>query len=145
MTTTIYNTEEEQVVTQTGLHELTAQLVTTFMPKASTNKTFFVNDIPAQLPLATNQQMLASLLSGLLLVMVTHAKESCIQLSARVYGNVVLMQVKDSASSNTYAVENEVRKLQPIAEKLFGSVSVTSQRKNLTTITFGFVNLPVID
>jgi len=145
MTTTIYNPEKEQAVIQTGLHELTTQLVNTFIPTASLNKSFFVNDIPARLPLETNQQMLASVLSGLLSAIVTHAKESCIRLSAKIYGNVVLVQVKDSASSNTYAVENEVRKLQPIAEKVFGSVSVTSQRKNLTTISFGFVNLPVID
>lgn len=145
MTTTIYNSEKEQAFIQTGLHELTAQLVNTFIPTASTNKSFFVNDIPARLPLATNQQMLASVLSGLLSAIVTHAKDSCIRLSAKIYGNVILMQVKDSASSNTYALENEVRKLQPIAEKISGSVSVTSQRKNLTTITFGFVNLPLLD
>src|SRR5688572_3595118 len=130
MTTTTYNPEKEQIDIQTGLHELTAQLVNTFIPTASANKSFFVNDIPAQLPMATNQQMLASVLSGLLSAMVTHAKESCIRLSAKLYGNVVLVQVKDSASSNTCAVENEVRKLQPVAEKMFGSVSVTSQRKN---------------
>ena len=145
MTTTIYKPEKKQDVIQTNLHELTTQLVNTFIPTASSNKSFFVNDIPARLPLATNQQMLASVLSGLLSAIVTHAKDSCIRLSAKIYGNVVLVQVKDSASSNTAAVENEVRKLQPIAEKMFGSVSVTSQRKNLTTISFGFVNLPVID
>ena len=66
MTTKIYNPEKEQAVIQTGLHELTAQLVNTFIPMASANKSFFVNDIPAQLPMATNYQMLASVLSGLL-------------------------------------------------------------------------------
>ena len=141
--TKISNTEKEQAVIQPGLHELTAQLVNAFIPRASSNKSFFVNDIPVKLSLRTNQEMLASVLSGLLSAVVTHSKESCIRLSAKIYGNIVLMQVKDSASSNIRAVKNEVRKLQPIAEKMLGSVSVTSQRKNLTTITFGFPNLPL--
>ena len=137
------NAEKEQTVIQTELHELTADLVNTFMPRASCNKIFFVNDIPVKLPLKTNQEMLAFVLSGLLSAIVTHSKDSCIRLSAKIYGNIVLMQVKDSTSANTLAVKNEVHKLQPIAEKMLGSVSVTSQRKNLTTITFGFPNLPL--
>jgi len=45
--------------------------------------------------------MLASVLSGLLSAVVTHSKNSCIRLSAKIYGNVVLVQVKDSTASNT--------------------------------------------
>ncbi len=40
-------------------------------------------------------------------------------------------------------ISGEVEKLQPIAERMKGSVEVTSQRKSLTTITFGFPNLNV--
>lgn len=89
--------------------------------------------------------MLASVLSGLLSAVVTHSKNSCIRLSAKIYGNVVLVQVKDSTASNTGAVENEVRQLQPIAEKMLGSVIVNSYRKNMTTITFAFPNMPLRD
>lgn len=139
------NAEKEQAANQTELHELTTQLVNTFIPRANSNNSFFVNEIPARLPLITSKEMIAFVLSGVLSAVATHSKGSCIRLSAKIYGSVVLMQVRDSTSSNTGAVENEVRKLQPIAEKMLGSVSVTSKRKNLTTITFGFPNLPLRD
>lgn len=89
--------------------------------------------------------MLTSVLSGLLLAVVTHSKNSCIRLSAKIYGNVVLVQVKYSTASNAGAIENDVRQLQPIAEKMLGSVIVNSYRKNMTTIAFAFPNLPLRD
>lgn len=138
------NTEKEPAVIQMGLHELTTRLVQNFIPGASSNKSFFVNEIQRRFPLRTNQQMLASVLNGLLSAVVTHSKNSCIRLSAKIYGNVVLVQVKGSTASNAGAIENEVRQLQPIAEKMLGSVIVNSHRKN-RTITFAFPNLPLKD
>ncbi len=43
------------------------------------------------------------------------------------------------------AVKNEISQLQPIVEKMFGSVSVNNFRKSMTSIRFGFVNLPMIN
>lgn len=126
-----------------GLYQLTNCLVNTLQPKATSNKSFFINEIPEQLPLAADRQMLTSVLNGLFSIVVSNTKDSCIRLTAKSYGNVVLVQVKESPNLNINAIESEVRKLQPLAEKMRGSVSVTSQRKKLTTITFGFPNLPL--
>ena len=126
-----------------GLHHLTDCLVTTFHSKATSNNNHFINEIPDQLHLATDRQLLATVMSGLLSAVVTYAKGSCIRLSAKVYGNVVLVQIKESTSLNNKSFESEVRKLQPLAEKMRGSVCVISQRQKLTTITFGFPNLPL--
>jgi hypothetical protein len=126
-----------------GLHELVDCLVGASLPQATSNKSFFINDIPEQLPMATDRHMLVALLGGLLSTVVSYAKDSCIRLSARIYGNVVLVQVKETASLNRNVFESEVRRLQPLAEKMRGAVCVTSQRKNLTTITLGFPNLPL--
>jgi signal transduction histidine kinase len=126
-----------------GLHQLADCLVNSFLLRDTSNKSFFFNEIPDRLYLETDQEMLASVLSGLLSAVASHTEDSCIHLSAKTYGNVVLVKVKDSSGLNIDAVESEVCKLQPLAEKMRGSVSVTSQRKKLTTITFGFPNLPL--
>lgn len=126
-----------------GLHQLTDGLVNGFLPEAANNNNVFINDIPDQLHVATDQHMLTSVLSGLLSAVVSYTRNSDIRVSARIYGNVILVQLKESTSFNANAVESEVRKLQPLAEKMRGSVCVTSQRKNITTITFGFPNLPL--
>jgi hypothetical protein len=125
------------------LHEVVNRLVTSFSGIATSNKNLFVNEIPGHLQLAADPQMIASVISGLLSSVVSYAKDSCIRLSAKIYGNVILVQVKDSSSFNINAIESQVKKLQPLAERIRGSVGVTSQRNNITTLTFGFPNLPL--
>ncbi len=129
----------------TGLYELASRLVNTFLDKASRNNSFFINEIPQDLLLDANPQMFASVLSGLLSTVVSFAKDSCIRLTAKTYGNVILVQVKDSNTFYKYSIDKEIEKLQPLAEKMKGSISVTSQRKKLTTITFGFPNFQLND
>lgn len=130
----------EEQVKYTDLHAITNSLVNTFIPKATSNKSFFVNEIPGQLRLDANPQLFSSILSGMFSAVVSLAKDSCIRLSAKTYGNVILIQVKESGGINITSVEDQLKKLQPLAIKLRGSVAVTSQRKKLTTITFGFPN-----
>ena len=125
-----------------GLHEVVDLLVTSFSVKAASNKNFFVNEIPDHLQLSADPQGIASVLGGLFSAVVSYANDSCIRLSAKIYGNVILIQVKDSSSCNINAMESQIRKLQPLAESMRGSVGVTSQRNNITTLTFGFPNLP---
>lgn len=134
-------TRPESSYDYSGLHELADFLIAKFKPAAASNKSLFINEIPAHLELVADKLLLSSILNGLFSVVVNYTKDSCIRLSAKTDGNMVLIQVKESISLNSTALENGLRKLQPLAEKLRGSVGVTCQRKNLTTITFGFPNL----
>ena len=124
------------------LHEVVELLVTSFSVNAASHKSFFVNEIPDHLHLSGDPQRIASVLSGLLSAVVSYTNDSCIRLSAKIYGNVILIQVKDSSRCNMNAIESQIQKLQPLAESMRGSVGVTSQRNNVVTLTFGFPNLP---
>src|SRR5688500_19940374 len=124
------------------LHEVVDQLVTSFTAKAISNKNLFVNEIPGHLQLVRDPQVIASVLGGLLSTIVSYAKDSCIQLSAKMYGNVILVRVKNSGGFNIKGIENQVQTLLPLAERMRGSIGFTSQRNNITTICFGFSNLP---
>jgi hypothetical protein len=126
-----------------GLHELADFLVSKFVRIAASNRSVFVNEIPTRLPLSADKQMLTSVLNGLFSAVITNATDSCIKLSAKRFGNSVLLQVEKSSGLKNSSFENEVRKLQPLAAKMRGSVEVTRHRKKLTTITFGFPNLPM--
>jgi len=125
------------------LSELASNLTTGFLPLARTNKSVIVNDIPEDLFIDTDIELVASIFAGLLAAVVKNAKESYIRLSAKVYGNVVLLHIKDLNNFNYSPVENKVQQLQPLAEKIGGSVSVTSQRNNVATFAFSFPNLPL--
>lgn len=133
----------KESVSFAGIHEVTSRLVNTFMDKATRNKSFFVNEIPFDLLIDTDPELFASVLSGILSAVASSAKNSCIRLSVKIFGEVILVQVKESNGLNSHYMEIELQKLLPIAEKMRGSVSVTSQRKKITTITFGFPNVPL--
>ena len=133
----------ENAETFSDLHQLTDCLVRSILLNDTSRKSFFFNEIPDQLNLATDKKIVASVLGGVLSAVASHTADTCIHLSAKTYGNVVLVRVKDSSGLNIDAIESDVSKLRPLAEKMRGSVGVTSQRKKLTTITFGFPNLPL--
>jgi hypothetical protein len=125
------------------LRNMASCLANSFMPVAQRNKSYFVNDIPDELYIDTDPELVSSVLSGLLSAVVRNAKESCIRLSAKIYNNVILVHVQDYNNFNYSPVENGLQQLQSIAEKMGGNVSVTSQRHNVATFAFSFPNLPM--
>ena len=124
------------------LQEVADQLVKTFTAKATSNQSYFVNEIPRHLQLNRDPQVIASVLSGLLTTIVFYTKDSCIQLSAQMYGNIVLVRVSNSGACNINGIESQIQTLLPLAERMKGSIGFTCQRNNITTICFGFSNLP---
>lgn len=126
-----------------NLRQMAGRLANSFLPVAMHNKSFFINDIPENLYVDTNPNLVASVLGGLLSSVVSHAKDSCIRLSAKAYSNVILVHVKDCNSFSHYSPENGLKQLQLLAEKMGGFVSVTSQRENVTTFAFSFPNMPL--
>ena len=139
----LHSVPPESIRESRVLREVVGHLITSYRDNASGSKNVFVNEIPGHLQLNIDPQWMASVLSGLLSAVTYFAKDSCIRLTAKFYGNVILVQVKDSGSCDINAIESQIRKLQPLAESMKGTVGVTSRRNNMTTITLGFPNLPM--
>jgi hypothetical protein len=135
--------ENQQLNQRTNLNDTVDRVVKTLLPKASKNKNFFVNDIPDHFQLGKDAHVIASVLGGLLSTVVSYAKDSCIWLSAKLYGDVVLVHVKNSNGFRCNAIENQLQQLQRIAGKTRGTVGFTTHESNITSVTFGFSNLPV--
>jgi K+-sensing histidine kinase KdpD len=125
------------------LHEVVDRLVKTLQAKTTGNQSFFVNEIPGHLQLGRDPQVIASVLGRLLSAVVSYAKDSSIQLSAKMYGNVILVRVKSSCGFNNNGIEKQLQTLLPLAERMRGAIGFTSQRNNITTICLGFSNLPL--
>jgi hypothetical protein len=120
------------------LNDLADRLINTLLPKAYQNKSFFVNDIPDHFHLQEDSPVVTSVLGGLLSTVASHAKNSCIWLSAKVYGNVVFVHVRNSSGFSTLAIEGQLQRLQALAEKNRGTVGFTSHHSSITSLTFGF-------
>ncbi len=132
----------ENISSNHNLTDVVDRVVKTLLPNAIRNKNFFVNDIPDHFQVGTDPQVIASVLGGLLSTVASYAKDSCIWLSAKLYGNVILVHVKNSNGFASNAVGNRLQQLQGLAGRANGTVGFTTYQSNITSVTFGFSNTP---
>lgn len=121
------------------LQNIIDKLAKTLLPLAVRNNSFIVNDVSPHLTIGGDQDAIASVLDGLLRSVINNTRESCIRVSAKeMYGKTMIVSVKDSNSFNTYAVACSLQDVVPLAQKIGGSLDISSPRQKITTIAFRF-------
>lgn len=126
-----------------SLKQLTTRLAGNYLPVAVRNQSFFMNDIPESLKVEHNQEWISSIISGLLSTVVMHAKGTCIRLTAKKYGHVMVFEIKESGCISTYAMACGLQDVQTLAEKIGGCLTISLNKEKTTTIAFSFPNLPI--
>jgi hypothetical protein len=127
-----------------NLSELVSRVMRCIVPRAMDSKSCVISDIPAKLTVSTDLGLVAAVLDGMLSFAVEHARLGYTRLSAKVKGNVVLVYVINRGIIINNAMELEVGKLNAVAERIMGSVSIQTEPKNASILTFGFPNLPLV-
>lgn len=127
--------------TPNNLSQLIAVLVNSVLPTAVRRKSFIVNDIPRELYIAGNENILAAVLSTLLNTVVSHTEDCCIRISAKTYGGITLVYMKDSGSFNKYTVAYQLQELQLLAKKVGGCISVINRITEAPSIAFSFPHM----
>jgi hypothetical protein len=127
-----------------NLNQIVNRLLSTHLSLAVRNRSFFVNDVPADLPVGHNREWIASVISGLLSTVTGHAKNTCIRLSARRHGHIIVLTIQESGNTNSYAMASELKQAYSLAEKIGGCLSISVPVMDNTTISFSFPNLPSI-
>jgi hypothetical protein len=144
MTTTVFEPcSYHSLQIAANLRQLTDDLIDSLVSAAMDNDSYFVNEIPDELDIDTDPQLVASVLGGMLSTVAQHAKSSCIRISAKIYHDVILVHVKDCNNSQNYDIYHSLQELKPLAEKIGGIIDVNSLRLKVTTVVFSFPNLPV--
>ena len=124
-----------------SLNQFVSRLTVNHLPAAVQNHSFFINNIPADLAIENNRQWIASVISGLLSTVAGHAKNTCIRLSAKKNGHVIVFMIQESGNTNSYAMASDLSQAYLLAEKIGGCLSVSVPVMNNTTISFSFPNL----
>lgn len=126
-----------------SLTQLVGRIAGDYLKIAVKNRSFFVNEVPGDMEVDHNKEWIASVISGLLSTVVMHARDTCIRLSARKYGHVVVLEVQDSGCISTYAMACGLQDVQTLAEKIGGSLSISVHKTTITRVAFSFPNLPI--
>src|SRR5437667_10430078 len=104
------------------LSHLIDQLMTSLSLQATEKKSVIVNDVGDDMFIHTDKNILASILSDLLTITIKHTENNCIRVSAKFYGNIILMHVKNNDKSKDSVFVQSLRQVQPLAEKLGGCI-----------------------
>jgi signal transduction histidine kinase len=123
-----------------ALHLMVSRVSASSLSAATKKNSFIINDIPVDLHVNTDEHMLATIFGSLLNTVITHTQDCCIRISARLYGKVVLIHIKESSRIQAPAFAGNIRQLQQLAEKRGGTISISSESNEATTIVFSFAN-----
>jgi hypothetical protein len=134
--------KHEFTQSQVALHLMVSRISAGSLPSATRKNSFIINDVPADLHANTDENMLATVFGSLLNTVITHTENCCIRISAKLYGRVVLLQLKESSRLNSRAFADNLRQVQQLAEKIGGTVSISNNYTEASTIVFSFVNNP---
>jgi len=125
-----------------SLHQLVGRLSKIYLTEAVKYKNFFVNDVPSDMGIDYNHSWVSSIVSGLFNTVVQHSRDTCIRISARRYGYVMVLEVRESGSINGYAMACGLQEVSSLAEKIGGCLNISVQQP-MTTVSFSFPNLPI--
>jgi hypothetical protein len=127
-----------------NLNQLAGRITGSFLSAAVNNRNFFVNDIPADLPVSYNREWLATVLSGMLAVVVSHAHNACIRLSARKYGCIIVLEIQQVGKIANYTRDQGLQQVEQLAEKIGGCVHLTLRNTEMKVLSLSYPNLPMI-
>ena len=126
------------------LHFLAEDIVKELYPTTVLNNCFVTNDIPRKILIETEKHLVATALENIIATVVKPAMNSQIQLTAKVFGDVILIQVKDHNTLNRQKLEQGLKNLQPLADRLGGVIGISHPTNKSTSIAFSFPNLALI-
>ncbi|HEX7902780.1 MAG TPA: hypothetical protein VF487_02795 [Chitinophagaceae bacterium] len=125
----------------TSLHGMINLLSVSNMPSAIRHRSILINEIPSEILVNADEQKLAAVLGMLLHTVIDHTNDSCIRISAKAYGNVMLVHIKENIHPYGQTFNCKIKEAQKLAEKIGGNVTVTSYRNDVTTVVLSFMNL----
>ena len=125
---------------QIPLKEIISSLLLSYQPVAVRQNSFFVNEIPQELTVEADKNVLSTLLGSLLYVTARCSRDTCIRISAKAHENVLLLYVKDANCTNNYSILSSLQHLQLLADKLGGFFHLSGQDSKATSIAFSLPN-----
>lgn len=128
------------VTSHVALHLLINQLMQCVAPLADERQNTLTNEISPFLLVRTNPGKLGMVIRQLLTTINNHAENTSIRLSAKMYGDVLLLHIKKKCTTPHPGFAEHLQPLQQMAREFYGDVSITSHRNDITTVALSFMN-----
>jgi len=107
-----------------SLHKLVSELLGSLLPAAVTRRNLILNEIPRDLRVSADENMLAYVLWNLINWAVQSSQNDCIHIEATTAGDHLKVRIKDVGTYFRHFISREYRQVQHVAETLGGSISI---------------------
>ena len=99
-----------------------------------------MNEIPAELYLAVDNNKISPVIKELLSIVLSNARKGRIHIRADRFRDIVILEIQDQSNYNGYALDYSVKAIEPLARMVGGYVSINGKNNLDTTISFSFPN-----
>lgn len=125
---------------QIELKQLTGFVTKNLTTEACSRKSLLVNNVTPGIIVHADREALAETLTDVLTKTICHTENNCIRIETAIYDNIVSLIIKQSGYCSSTSIAVSMMPLQPLAEKLGGSISVVSDSDSRITVAFSFYN-----
>lgn len=122
------------------LHGIVNNLIDDAAALAVHNRNYVINNVPADLKVEANGTIVSSVLNNLFHTTLRHTQNSVMLISARVYGHVVLVQLK-SRGNVSPALAEDISHACVKAQKTGGVVELTNYENEQASVAYCFLNI----
>lgn len=121
---------------EVSLHELVSELVQSLLPLTIKRRNLVLNEIPRDLRVGADENMLAYVLCSLLNGAIQSTQNECIHIEAITVGDRLMILLKDVGTYFHHTISREYTQVQHVAEKLGGSISIENGKEYGTNAAF---------
>lgn len=122
------------------LQQLVKYVAGNLTAAACSRNSFFVNDVAPGIIIHADREMLAETLGKLLAKAIEQTGNNCIRIEAVVFNQIVSLVINQTGQCSSAGLAVSMEPLQPVAEKLGGSISVVSDHEHKTLVALSFFN-----
>jgi K+-sensing histidine kinase KdpD len=123
-----------------NLHGIVHELIQEAAPLAVHNHNYIINNIPPDMCIEASGSIISSVLNKLFNTALRHTKNSVILVSAKVYGMVVLVQLKSKGSISP-ALAEDLGHACLKAQNTGGIIEMTQCESEQASIAYCFLNV----
>ncbi len=128
--------------TSKNLHQLVSGATDYAIGTAVQRNSFFVNEVPPQFQVETDEQVLSLVLHQLLNTIVCHTRNSCIRIKAQEYEDIIFISIRDNSSYSDYTTNDKLSEAKLLAKKMNGNIIVRNLEDRFTNVLLSFPNFP---
>jgi hypothetical protein len=121
-----------------ALKDLANQLIKGLLPAAIGRNSFIINDIPADICIDADEELVAHILGSLLNNTIGSSHDGCIRVSVSNEDGYTVLSVEDNNNDYSRFISGKMAKIKPAVKKIGGDLAFEFNRRNSITILVSF-------